>query len=68
MSEKVTIHFQGGPMDGEGREFLKGNIPRVVETMEGIGDKDKSKQKIGRYELRYLYLGERLSEEKFGHR
>ncbi len=65
MSEKVTIQFQGGPMDGEGRDFKKGHIPRVVETLEGLGEKDKSKRKAGRYELRYLYLGERLSEEGF---
>lgn len=65
MADKVTVRFQGGPMDGESREFPKEKIPRVIETMEGINSKAVADKKAGRYELFYLYLGERQSEEHF---
>ena len=64
MSDKVTVLFVNGPMDGESREFKKGHIPRVIETMV-IGKQPAGENKAGRYELRYVFIGDRLSENEF---
>lgn len=62
--EKVTVLFVGGPMGGESRDFAKGKIPRVVETM-AFGESAGPPPAKGRYELRYVFVGDTLSEEEF---
>ena len=45
-------------------EFKKGHIPRVIETM-AFEKKNAAPPKVGRYELRYVFIGDCQTEEDF---
>ena len=52
--DKVTIKFQGGPMDGDVRTLPKGHIPQTVECLSGFDSGNKPQ--LGNYELRYVFV------------